>query len=488
MAERHRKLLDKLRRNELNFVNLRLLSYVGVGAALNETTVVSRLGCLCASTLTLASDVDAEQMLRFLSESQSLQSAHLTDFVFEEFGNLVQQDAMADMLHRVMVALSSNPNVQQVDLATRLLVRNESIDHLLRSRHCVTSLRFSPWEFAAGSVTARETLSAAFSANRTLEKLSLDCNTPASGAVESILQGLASHPCLEKLVLSADLRSDLQFSHATALVPLLAASTVLKTLTITGFRFGVEETRELLRALSGSRYLIRLELSWIQFSSAAATAFMDFIQRRLDAGMALCEMRIVRVRKLSGAPMASMLVGSSLRTLEFYTDTATPAFLSEFSRLAPWMRLHCLRLTLNSGRNHVTFAQIIDFLGQAVRLREFHIDRTDMLFETNLWMKTMRQNGNLWRVSIPSQCKGRNDGVDILTGEERSRMDMYCQRNRAMHELLSSPLDVDGAEPSVQTSQSLFPALFSCASSLPRTGPNSILTGLLSLGGTVGYH
>jgi hypothetical protein len=489
---RHSLLLDKLRRHgkELNCVDLLLSpSYVGVGAALNETNGVSRISGLCASTLSLASEVDAEQMLRFLSECQSLHTVHVSDAVLEEFDDVVQNDAMADMVHRVIVALSNNANVQNICLETRLLVRYESIDHLLRSRHSVASLHFSPWEFVSGSPSARETLSDAFRANQTLERLTLDLDSPASGAVESIFQALVSHSCLKHLVLSGNLREkvDLQISLVSALVPLVAASTALKALTIEGVHVGLEESQELTRGISGSRCLTSLELSRVHFSSAATTAFMEFV-RPLDNSLALREMKMVIVRNISGAQMAAMLVGSSLHTLEFDGGDTTHAFLSEFTRLSPWIHLVCLKLTgLSYILNEGTFHYVIDFLKQAVHLREFHVESSGMQFEMDVWMKTMKQNGNLWRVSPPSYYKSY-DSIKTFTVEERSRMETYCQRNRTMHALLSSALDPDGAESRSQPGQSLLPALFSCASHLPSTGPNSILTGLLGLSESIGYH
>jgi hypothetical protein len=68
----------------------------------------------------------------------------------------------------------------------------------------------------------------------------------------------------------------------------------------------------------------------------------------------------------------------------------------------------------------------------------------------------------------------------------QSRMKSYCERNRMLHVLLSSPLmvDDDGTATSnrvAKMERGLVPLLLACASGQPRTGPNLILAGLSML-------
>ena len=66
-------------------------------------------------------------------------------------------------------------------------------------------------------------------------------------------------------------------------------------------------------------------------------------------------------------------------------------------------------------------------------------------------------------------------------------MKFYCKRNKTIPALVAKPrLGDDDEKDSDKTDRFLFPTLFDLSQQARRTAPNSMLIGLLALGGSIG--
>jgi hypothetical protein len=499
MADRSQeRFLCELRPNdpELRVVHLHAPDYDGVGAALTRvgaaltrTTSVSEMRNLSISNLAFASQSDADKILHFLEECQLLRTVHLIGnavfsgqevFIFGRVASRaemastldrthVSRAEMASIVDRVLFAVGRNANIHELEIEGRLPIRPESMDHILRTTTCMTVLGFEPMD-------SHTILRAAFAANSTLACLRLNLER-SSEAVECILQGLTTLASLRQIELGGydGSRFHVQFSVMSALVRVLTHNTNLRILCFKNVQFGGNEAKELLKGLYDNQFLDRLELWSASFYTEAADAFVDFTQRKLHTCKGLREMSCRDWYGLSSVQMATLLIGFPLHTLE--VDNLHPpshAFLPEFLRQASLIPLHCLKI--RSFPVVVDSTHIVQFLGHATNVREFHVEGSTLpALEDAIWMNAMRQNESLLYVSIPS-----------LSVEVQSRMKSYCQRNRMLPVLLSSPLmkDDDGTATSneeAKMERGLVPLLFACASGQTRTGPNLILAGLSML-------
>jgi hypothetical protein len=184
----------------------------------------------------------------------------------------------------------------------------------------------------------------------------------------------------------------------------------------------------------------------------------------------------------NGQQSATTSLGSCLRLLSL------PNKFEDISELLNVLVVGEHRLSSLSLRclTDTSWLQLSHALPKLLHLREFHLvylDKEDA--STADFVRAMRQNGSLHRVSDMSICSPGWRREPLFSADELLEIQSYCQRNLKMRELLQDPYlpDDDTREVKTKTLLSLFPKLFQAMKPAQRVAPTHILAGLLACSG-----
>jgi hypothetical protein len=118
---------------------------------------------------------------------------------------------------------------------------------------------------------------------------------------------------------------------------------------------------------------------------------------------------------------------------------------------------------------------MIECLPKLVHLRNLEVDWMWHQDTNPTFVRTIRRNGSIHKLSL-SETDHSEHSDTRLSKNERSLLEAYGKSNLLVPTLLREPVSVEH-----KNSASLFPSLFAVATAAPRTAPNNVLIGLLSL-------
>jgi hypothetical protein len=384
-------------------------------------------------------------------------------------------------------AIADNPNIRELNV--RCHVSSKALAWLLRANiPTLHGLRLQLCGF--GGRSGVERVSAALEANRTLQRIFLQEDTVTPGIRNSILLRLKSHPGLQELALGGD---DQRIFSSWEDLAVLFERPLIK-LSLHNYDFDEDNMKCLVKGLRCKETLETLSFRHVEFSDEATAVFVEYMQsRREDSSLRSLDLvrafihdfeildyenlvgAMLKVPPIAGAKVQSPLptIGSSLQHFAL-NGTACVGFWNVMNADTTSQ----IRLLSLSCSFYNDWGAMTECLPKLVHLRNLEVDWAWHQDTNPAFIRAIRRNGSIHELSLSKADHSKHSvtAASTFSENERSILKAYGKRNLLVPTLLQEPVSVEHKKMA-----SRFPSLFAVATAAPRTAPNNVLIGLLSL-------
>jgi hypothetical protein len=443
-------------------------------------------------------------LLQFIRESTSLKDVDLRVVEYEGgLGFLMSRT----IVQRLFFAIAESSTIRKLVLSG-LVVDPMGFDTVMKSTKSLKKLTISTCDF--GNVASREMVAEALGANMTLKSLCIRTFPGDHSMVEPVLLRIGTHPCLRELHLCSlgDRRQSL--GYVDSLAYFLHTSRTLEHLRLASYGFLKDTLKPVLEGIHSNELLTRLTIGNCNFDVESTSLFADILKPKIFKNT-IRELHFKNNINFGGRPVgavvASMLSpkqidgddGSKkdeIMALDVLSMTVSPFSIASLAPVfkilgnkAASIQLHCFRY--HYGRLDLAGCDALAAsLPKLIYLKELSLLNVDARplngsqMRRERLLRALKQNWSLQDLQITLRLYPPVAHAPPFTDDDLRRIKLYCKRNQTIPSLVANARLGDDDDD--KTSRYLFPKLFAAAKQAPSAAPNSMLSGLLALGDTVG--
>jgi hypothetical protein len=287
--------------------------------------------------------------------------------------------------------------------------------------------------------------------------------------------------------------SDTNGSLFDEVAALLCESRTLCQLVLERFRLAHEDMAPLISGLLRSLSIALLSFRNVHFDRDASNLFVTYMQtQKSSSAHSLCSLEMQssfpNVASLIAIPLhlkksPGPTIGSSLQSLRV-GELDDMAFFSTLGGSAANILIKSLHFgrVCDEALHLAHIPQLIHV--QKLHLGTVHLLDKDYSIYSQELLVSLQENGSLESASLSCTTHpvaGGGTQINGFGGSRKSRLQVICERNRAISSLRAKPHSWLGADEADKTAFSLLPTLFEVAKHAKRMAPSALLSFLLMM-------